>query len=152
MLKNVSCARTRTKRGITKRHGNIPPSLVAMHKFDRNIGQYELTFIDRRPAAAGITRGILLHMEKAGNIATRSVVSRRKEPSEGGNELRARVAVLEGEGRRGENANRVKNVYNISRGNNVAYGISSCEIFSRISWRHATQGTPSLFAARMSLY
>lgn len=52
----------------------------------------------------------------------------------------------------GRRANRVKNVYNVSRGNNVAYGISSCEIFSRISWRHATQGTPSLFAARMSLY
>lgn len=27
-------------------HRNILPLLVAMHKFDRNIGLYELTFID----------------------------------------------------------------------------------------------------------
>lgn len=109
-------------------------------------------------SAASVTSTILLHMEKAGNISMRSVVSRRKDRAK--EEMNCGAAALEGQGAgRGgggggakRDANRVKNVYNVSRGNNVAYGISSCEIFSRISWRHATQGTPSLFAARMSLY
>lgn len=39
---------TKTKRRVAKKgRGNILPPLVAMHKFGRNIGLYELTFIDR---------------------------------------------------------------------------------------------------------
>lgn len=50
-----------------------------MHKFDRNIGLYELTFIDHE-APRAVTSTILLHMEKAGEyLDSRSVVSRRKD-------------------------------------------------------------------------
>lgn len=49
-----------------------------MHKFDRNIGLHELTFIDHE-RTAGITFIILLHMEKAENISMRNIISRRKD-------------------------------------------------------------------------
>lgn len=140
-----------------------------MRKFDRNIGPRELTFIDCDHGGHNFHR-FITYGKSRGNISTRSVVSRRKDRTkEEMNCARCRGRSCEGweeEGEEGQGrprgeetlvdegrrANRVKNVYNVSRGNNVAYGISSCEIFSRISWRHATQGTPSLFAARMSLY
>lgn len=143
---------TKTKRGITKEgRGNILPPLVAMHKFGRNIGLYELTFIDR--ALRGHNFHHFIAYGKSWEYLDAQCRKSKERPRERGNELRRRAVPGGGGGQqRGGNANRVKNVYNVSRGDNVAYGISSCEIFSRISWRHATQGTPSLFAARMSLY
>lgn len=125
-----------------------------MHKFDRNIGLYELTFIDRE--LRGYNFHYFIAYGKSWEYLDAQCRKSKERPRERGNELRRAARSCAGRerglGEEGGNANRVKNVYNVSRGNNVAYGISSCEIFSRISWRHATQGTPSLFAARMSLY
>lgn len=139
-----------------------------MHKFARNIGLCELMLIDHELRGHNFCHFIAYGKRLGISSDVRGrVVSRRKDRAKeemncGANSRDAertggrkggKVNEEEAAGRaKGGNANRVKNVYNVSRGNNVAYAISSYQIFSRISWRHATQGTPSLFAARMSLY
>ena len=61
-----------------------------MHKFDRNIGLYELTFIDHE-APRAVTSTILLHMEKAGEyLDSRQCRKSKERPSERGNEPRRR--------------------------------------------------------------
>lgn len=82
--------------------------VAIMHKFDRNIGLRELTFIDHE-CAVGITSTVLLQMEEAGNISMRGgVVSRRKERRAKEEMNCARSAVRGRTGQEGEGGTRIE--------------------------------------------
>lgn len=82
---------TKTKRGISEEgRDDILPSLVAMHKFDRNIGLYELTFIDR--ALRGHNFHHFIAYGKSREYLDAQCRKSKERPRERGNELRRRGA------------------------------------------------------------